>query len=70
MRVDLARREEPAGSRPTCFVEVDLGNAVVTRMLLDEAEYTLEAARVVMDGSVTGPVVGPPLPGWPRSFAA
>lgn len=68
VRVDLVRREEPAGSEATGYAEVDLGNAVVTRMLLDGEAYVLEAARVVDDGDVTGPVVGPHLPGWPRSF--
>lgn len=69
VRIDLVRREEPAETPSSGLVEVDLGNAVVTRMQLEDDLYTLEAARVVMDASVTGPVVGPALPGWPRSFA-
>ncbi|KFC52975.1 hypothetical protein GY12_14090 [Micrococcus luteus] len=50
VRVDLVRREEPAGSEATGYAEVDLGNAVVTRMLLDGEAYVLAAARVVDDG--------------------
>lgn len=69
VRLDVVRREEPAGATSTGFVEVDLGNAVVTRMHLEDDHYTLDAARVVMDERAAGPVVGPGLPGWPRSFA-
>lgn len=69
VRLDLVRRDEPAGAASTGFVEIDVANAVVTHMQVDEDHYTLEAARVVMDGSTPGPIVGPGVPGWPQTFA-
>ncbi|MDO4239980.1 hypothetical protein, partial [Micrococcus sp.] len=67
VRLELVRRDEPAGSAPTGFVEIDVANAVVTHMQVDEDHYTLEAARVVMDGSAARPGVGPGAPGGPRA---